>query len=300
MNGNRERFKIWFGFFIVSTVWGSTWLAIKIGVERIPPFLAAAVRFVIASAILYAIIRFRGLVITRTPDAKKLYLAMGILSFSIPFALVYWAEQYIPSGLASILFAAFPFWVAIFSHVMLRNEPVDGFKLAGIVMGFAGILIIFWGDFTLDNSLAAIGMGAMVFSTVLQAYCLILIKRLGHAISPYVMNFVGMAMGAGCLMALSLATERWEGITWDAAALLSILYLALIGSVVTFVTYYCLLKRIQAVYLSLTSLINPIVAVLLGALVLDETLGASVSAGAGLVLVGIVVANGRNLVRGRA
>jgi drug/metabolite transporter (DMT)-like permease len=288
-----EKLKIWFGFFIISTVWGSTWLAIKIGITAIPPFLAAGVRFVIASFVLYVIIRVRGLKIVMTPDAKKLYVAMGVLSFTIPFALVYWGEQYIPTGLSSILFAAYPFWVALFSHFFLRSEPIDGFKAAGIVMGFLGILLIFWGDFDVDNPRAALGMGAMVCSTILQAYTLIVVKKLGQPISPFVMNFCGMVMASVALVLLSALTEGWGEIRWTLPAAGSVVYLAIVGSVVTFVTYYWLLKRIQAVYLSLTSFINPIVAVVLGAVVLDETLGGSVAAGAAMVLAGILLANGK-------
>lgn len=291
MNG--EKLKIWLGFFIISTVWGSTWLAIKIGVTFIPPFLAAGIRFVIAAMVLYAIIRIRGLHIATTPDAKKLYFVMGLLTFFISFALVYWGEQHIPSALGSILFASFPFWVALFAHVLLPGERIDMFKGAGIVMGFLGIVLIFWGDFDVGRPLALLGMIAMVLSTILQAYVLIVVKKLGHAISPIVMNFAGMTMGAAGLLLLSALTEQWVGVPWNVPALLSILYLALMGSVLTFVTYYWLLKRVQAVYLSLTTFINPIVAVILGAMVLGESLGASMAAGAAMVLAGILAANGK-------
>jgi drug/metabolite transporter (DMT)-like permease len=290
-----EKLKIWLGFFIISTVWGSTWLAIKIGVTLLPPFFAAGIRFVIASIVLYAIIRIRGLRVVVTPDAKKLYLVMGLLTFFISFGLVYWAEQHIPSGLGSILFASFPFWVALFAHFLLKNEPIDGFKGAGIVMGFLGIVLIFWGDFDIGNPLAGLGMAAMVISTVLQAYVLIVVKRLGHAISPIVMNFCGMATGATGLMLVSALTEGWADIRWNLPAALSILYLALMGSVLTFVTYYWLVKRVQTVYLSLTTFINPIVAVILGAVVLNESVGASLAVGAAMVLAGILVANGKGL-----
>jgi drug/metabolite transporter (DMT)-like permease len=290
-----ERLNIWLGFFIISTVWGSTWLAIKIGVTFIPPFLAAGIRFVIASTVLYAIIRFRGLKVVTTPDAKKVYLAMGVLTFFISFALVYWAEQHIPSALGSILFASFPFWVALFAHFLLPGERIDGFKGAGIALGFLGIVLIFWGDFDVGQPLAVLGMAAMVLSTILQAYVLIVVKRLGQSISPIVMNFAGMTMGSAGLLLLSALTEKWVGIPWNPSAVLSILYLAIMGSVLTFVTYYWLLKRVQAVYLSLTTFINPIVAVILGALVLDESLGASMAVGAALVLAGILAANGKGI-----
>ena len=288
-----ERLKVILGLLVISTVWGSTWLVIKLGLEELPPFFGAGMRFMIAIVFLFGFIRARRLTIHWTTDAKKLYLAMGLLSFSIPFALVYWAEQYISSGLGSILFAVYPFWVAIFSHLFLKSEPMDRYKVAGITLGFLGITTIFWSDLDVANPRAALGMGAMVASTILQAYMLILIKRYGQPISPFVMNFVGMSIGGPVLLLLSYLTESWGGITWSGKAAGSILYLALVGSVLAFGTYYWLLKRIEAVYLSLTSLVNPIVAVVLGSVVLGEQLGISVAAGAALVLLGILVANGK-------
>ena len=136
---NSERLRIWLAFLTSCLVWGSTWLAIKIGLDGVPPLLGAGLRFLFASAILYAIVRLTHTRIPRTPDAKRVYAVLAILSYTIPFAFVYWSEQYIPTGLARILFAAFPFWVGIFSHFMLEREPLNRFKVAGIAIGFAGM-----------------------------------------------------------------------------------------------------------------------------------------------------------------
>ena len=125
----KERVRIWAAFAIVCTVWGSTWMTIKIGLETIPPFFSAGVRFVIAAVLLFLIIRLRGISLPFDRNAWRVYLALGIPGYTIPFALVYWGQQYIPSALSSILFAAFPFWVAIFSHSLLTNEKLDLSKI---------------------------------------------------------------------------------------------------------------------------------------------------------------------------
>jgi drug/metabolite transporter (DMT)-like permease len=109
------------------------------------------------------------------------------------------------------------------------------------------------------------------------------------------MNFVGMAMGGALLLLLSLALESGKPVTWSVSGVTSLLYLSLVGSVLTFVAYYWLLKRIEAVYLSLSSFINPLVAVAVGAAVLGERLPASVFTGAALVLFGMLIANGKVL-----
>lgn len=290
---NSERIRIWLSYLTACLVWGSTWLAIKVGLEGVPPLLGAGLRFLLASVILYAIIRAARIDIPRTPDAKHIYAILAVLSYTIPFAFVYWSEQYIPTGLASILFAAFPFWVGIFSHLMLDHERLNAFKVAGIIIGFVGIVIIFAEDLRLEDSNAFIAMLMMLASPIMQAYCLVLVKKIGQPISPFAFTCVGMFFSSIALLLLSLALEAYDTVVWSTETVGSILYLATIGSVVVFVAYYWLLKRVQAVYLSLISFITPIIAVALGALVLDEKLHPNVFLGAAFVLVGLLVANGR-------
>lgn len=290
-----DRILIWLGFIIVSTVWGSTWLAIKIGLRTMPPFFAAGLRFVVASVVLYGIVRMRRLPIPFTPDALRVYFALGILSFAIPFALAYWGQQFIPSALGSILFCAFPLWVAVFSHLLLANERLDFFKAIGTLLGFVGILIVFSPDLDVPDSAGIPGMAAILLSATMQAYALVITKKHGQEINTFSMTFVGMAMAAVFLLSLGFLFEPISSVTWSGEAIGSILYLAVIGSVLTFVSYYWLLKRIDAVYLSLTSFINPIIAVILGVLLLDERLASTVLAGATLVLTGILVSNGKVL-----
>lgn len=291
----RERTLVWSGLAAISFIWGSTWLAIKIGLGSVPPFLGVGIRFLLAAAILHVIIRLRKVEIPLTRDAKVLYVVLIVISYSLPFGLVYWAEQHIPSGLASILFAGYPFWVGVFSQLFLPGERMNLFKLAGIVTGFAGLMIIFSQDIHWTDTEGFLGMGAILISTIMQAGTTIVVKRLGQNMSPFAMNYVGMLFGGLLLFVFGMSTESFADIRWDAAAIGSIVYLAVFGSVVAFVTYYWLLKRIQAVYLSLTTFVNPIIAVLLGAIVLGETLEMTVYIGAALVLTGILVANGKYL-----
>jgi len=288
-----ERVRIWIAFFVVCTVWGSTWLAIKIGLETVPPLLAAGIRFVIASSLLAVIVKVRGIPVPRDPDALRVYLTLGILSFFLPFGLVYWGQQYIPSGLSSILFAAYPGWVALFSHFALSAERMDGFKASGVTLGALGLVVIFSRDVHWSGTEGLLGMSAVMISTVLQAVSLVIIKKYGQPVSPFSMNLVGMTLGAALLLVSSLAFEDPTSAVFTLPAVASILYLAIIGSVLTFGSYFWLLKRTEAVYLSLTSFVNPIIAVVLGAIILGETLAPTVLLGATLVLLGILAANGR-------
>lgn len=292
---NTERARVWTGFVIVSWVWGSTWLAIKIGLHSVPPMIGAGMRFLIASAILFIIVKVRKIEVPLSPNFRRLYLTLIFFSYAIPYGVVYWCQQFIPSGLSSILFGAYPLWVALISHFMLTNERLDTFKVAGIILGFIGVFVIFSKDAHWTDAKGFIGMAGILSTTLMQAFALVMIKKYAQPVSPFALNLVGMSV-AGVLLFLSgLVVESIGRVVWDAAAIGSILYLAVIGSVVAFVSYHWLLKRVEAVYLSLVSFINPIIAVLLGAIVLDETLAAGVFIGASLVLVGILIANGRQL-----
>jgi drug/metabolite transporter (DMT)-like permease len=292
---NTERIMVWVAFAIISTVWGTTWLAIRIGLETVPPFLSAGIRCLAAAVILYGIVRVRGDAVPMTASAWKVYLSLGVLTIGVPFALIYWGQQYIPTGLSSILFGSFPFCVAILSHLMLRDEPMTLSKAVAIVLGFAGVVIIYYAESAIADPRAFLGMSAVLVSVLLQALALVLIKKHGEPVSPHSMNFVGMAMGGTMVLLLSLAVEGERTVVWTMPAITSLVYLTIVGSVVTFVAYYWLLKKIDAVYVSLSSFINPIVAVVLGAVALGERLPGSVFTGAACVMAGLLVANGKGL-----
>jgi drug/metabolite transporter (DMT)-like permease len=289
-----ERIRIYIAFATACLVWGSTWLAIKVGLSGVPPFLGAGLRFFIASIILYVIVKARRIEIPMTSDAKKIYVVLIVLSYTIPFAFVYWAEQYIPTGLASILFAGYPFWVAICSQIMLKDELLNVFKVSGIVLGFIGLLVIFAGDVHIADSRALAAMLMIIANAIMQAYSLVLVKKIGQPISPFAFNAVSMFYSGVALIGLSFALEPHDNIVWNAASVGSILYLSTIGSVVVFVAYFWLLKRVQAVFISLISFVTPIVAIILGAIVLGEKLDPNVFVGAALVLAGLLVANGKS------
>ncbi len=282
------------GFAIISVIWGSTWLVIKIGLESIPPFYGVALRFTVATAVLWAVVRARKEKLLLTREAISLYLSLALLSFSIPFALVYWSEQYIPSGLASILFAAYPFVVAVGSHLFLPSERLTGYKVAGIGLGFLGVLVIFWSDLSLGAASAA-GMGGILVSTILQGSSLVIVKRLHRNISPTVMTLGGMIFGTVVMYLIAFALEDLSSLRFDARGIASIVYLGTFGSVVTFVIYYWLLHHVEAVYLSLVSFVTPVLAVILGAVVLDESFSSRVIVGSGLILLGILISNGREV-----
>ena len=291
-----EKVLIGAGFVLISIIWGSTWLAIKIGLESIPPFYGVAIRFTFASLLLFIIMKVRGERIPFDRASVYLYVTLAVLSFSFPFALVYWGEQYIASGLASILFAVYPFVVAIGSHLFLQNEKLNPYKVFGIALGFIGIIIIFWSDIRIGDS-STMGMAAVLGSTLMQGASLVMVKRKSHSmnINPTTLSLGGMLFGIVIMYGIAFLFEDTSAIHFDGKGIGTILYLGSFGTVVTFVVYYWLLKRVEAVYLSLVSLVTPVLAVILGTLLLGEALEQQVFSGASLVLAGILIANGKDL-----
>jgi drug/metabolite transporter (DMT)-like permease len=170
-------------------------------------------------------------------------------------------------------------------------------KISGIVLGFFGIFAIYSNDIHISSPNAAWGMAAVLASAVLQAYSVIVIKKHGHTIHPFAITFVPMLMSAVLLLAASAVMEDFSNVDFTARAILAIFYLGIFGSVATFVSYFWLLKRVEAVILSLTSFITPIIAVVLGVVVLGERLSPGTFIGALFVLGGIAVSNYAELVK---
>ncbi len=260
-----------------------------------PPMLGASLRFLLASLFLLGMIEFRQIQFAKDQTFWKLGLLMGLSSFGIPLALVYWGTQYIPTGLASVLFATHPFAVALFSYLMLSTERLNRAKLVGIILCFVGIYVIFSSEFSFHGLLGIEGMVAIILGSTLQAFTLVAVKKYGGPYNTMSLNYVGMVIGGVLLAGMSFLLENHDAVVFNTGAILSLIYLALFGSVITFVTYFWLLKRVEVVLLSLTAFITPIIAVVAGVIVFDENLGPQMWIGSLMVLIGIVAANSNDL-----
>lgn len=278
------------GFIGICLIWGSTWLAIKEGLESVPPFMGAALRFIVAAFLLRLVMWQQGERPPRTASYWRLMVETGLLSSAIPFGLVYWGQGQISSGLSAILFATFPFFVAISARLRIPGDRLTSTGVVGIVLGFGGVVSIFWSELFTDEA-APMGMAAVVLSAALQAYALITIRlKAGHLHSA-MLTYGNMVVGAIVLAAASLLLEDPSTARFDARAVISVLYLAAFGTVVTFVIYYWLVKHMHPVLLALTAFITPILAVALGSVARAERLGGEVLLGATLVLLGVLAAN---------
>lgn len=218
----------------------------------------------------------------------RLYYFMGIFSFILPFGFVYWGEQYIPSGLASVLFAVYPFFVALFTRLFIPDEKIGGIKILGMVIGFTGIVIIFSQNIMAIGLDYFLGMVAVLLSGMLQSTIAVSIKKYGQHLHALSMNLIPMAIAGIGMLLIGFLFENTSSLKFDLKAVGSVLYLGIVGSVITF---YWLLKKISIILLSLTAFITPIIALGIGWIFLDETLMTNQIYGSFFVLAGLLTAN---------
>ena len=281
---------VWTLYGCLVLIWSSTWVAIKIGLEDLPPLLGAGIRFGVAGVGLLAIARLMGRPL-RT-DAR-LAAVLALLPFAAAYGLIYWGEQYVPSGLAAVLFGIMPLYSAVLASLLLAGEPLRGRLVAGIAVALAGLALAFGETLELGHSeyalAAAIACAAAPFASAIGN---VAIKRDGGALDAVVLNGWAMLAGGALLLAVSAAAEAWE-VTWSARAVGSIAYLAAIGSAVPFVTLTILLRELPAVTVSYITLLLPFGALAFGAALYDETVTLPAVAGAALVAGGLAVAQWR-------
>jgi drug/metabolite transporter (DMT)-like permease len=286
----RARGRVIGGFALLVLIWGTTWAAIRIGLQGVPPFTGVAVRFTIAGALLLALALAAGVRLGRARHEKSLWLANGVLSFCLSYSIVYWSEQYIPSGLAAVLFATYPLFVAPLAHVLLREERLNARASAGLVLGFAGVAVIFSDDLALlGGEQVRHAALVMLVSPLVSALATVAIKRWGAGVHPFSLSAVPMLFAGVVMGSVAALFERGRPVVFDGRSVGAILYLAVLGSAVTFTVYYWLLARVTATQLALTSYLIPIVALAVGAALFAEPLRPRLLAGSALILAGVVI-----------
>jgi drug/metabolite transporter (DMT)-like permease len=272
-------------------IWGTTWAAIRISLQGIPPIAGVALRFAIAAAVLLALVPVFGVKLGRSRIERRLWLANGMLTFAIPYGVLYWAEQWVPSGLASVLFATYPLMVALIAHVLLAGDRLTLPKAVGVLIGFAGLAVIYSEDFAaLGGERVATAAVILLISPLCAAFGSVIVKRWGEGVHPLSMAAMPMAITAVTMGALAWLTESGREMTFGTAPVLALLYLALLGSALPFTLYFWLLKHQTATAMSLINYAIPLIAVAIGTLFLDEPFTLRMVLGTALVLAGVGVA----------
>jgi drug/metabolite transporter (DMT)-like permease len=272
-------------------IWGTTWSVIRVGLRGIPPLTGVAIRFALAGMVLWGVALLMGLRGERLRAPLWLWTIQGLLTFGVCYGLVYWAEQWVPSGLTALLFATFPLWVAVLSHFFLKGERMRPLGAVGLLVALGGVALLF------SQDLAALGGPRVAFASAVtllaplsSAVAQTAIKRHGKAVHPMTLNAGGMVLCAVVIGALAVAFERDRPMHLDRVSVGALLYLAIFGTVVTFSLYFWLLHHMTATRLSLIAYCIPVVAVVVGALTLGEAVTPHLVAGGVMVIAGSVLA----------
>jgi drug/metabolite transporter (DMT)-like permease len=287
-----QRWKILLAFATIYLVWGSTFLAIRVGVHEVPPFLFAGMRFFTAGIILYLWMRAQG---TASPTPREWAAAtlLSVLIFVMDYGLLFWAEQRVPSGIAAVMMATIPVFTALAEILLLRTQKLT-FRLAfALLVGLGGVAVLVsrsasFGEGPINTS----GAIALVVAAISWSLAAVLIRKLPLPASKVMSSGAQMLVG-GLLLTLTAALlGEFKGFHIQAIstrAWFALAYLVAAGSIVGFTAYVWLIHHESPTKVGTYAYVNPAVAVILGYFLGGEVLGARTLLGTLLVLVSVVV-----------
>ena len=288
-----------FAFGCVYLFWGSTYVAIRFGVEAINPFVLASTRYLIAGPLMLGLCALRGVPLRQSPRDLWMLAAIGILMLGFGNTALVWAEQYLSSGLSSLLFAVVPIFVALFEYWLPRGEALNGRGWAGISAGFVGLIVLLWpalreGSHGTGHQLA--GSAIAIASAFAWTCGSILSRRAKLRASAFVaagweMLFAGFF---NTLLMFS-AGQSFKGV-WPMQAIWSIGWLVTFGSLVGYTAYIYLLEHVPVAKVSTYAYINPIVAVALGTLLLHERMQPIEYLGMGAIVIAVYLVTSSRLI----
>jgi drug/metabolite transporter (DMT)-like permease len=277
-------------WLILSGIWGSTWLFIKIGLRDLPPVSFAGIRFLIAALVLTVIVVVQRLPVPRKGRDWAFIALTGFLSFTINYGLLFWGEQHISSGLAAVLQATIPLFGLVIAHQLLPDERMTATKVLGVLLGLAGVGVIFSNQMNAGGNLALWGSAAIVVGAFSVALSNVLIKARGGQFDPAVLASGQMIFGLVPLLVIGFIKEgNPMNFHWTRLAVVSLFYLALVGSSLAFMLFYWLVRRMAVTKTMLIALVTPVLAVLVGMGAIGERLTWRMGVGGAGILTGIAM-----------
>jgi drug/metabolite transporter (DMT)-like permease len=279
-----------FVWVLTCLIWSTVWLFIKLGVRDVPPAGFAVYRMAVALVVLVPVTWLQGTPWPRRRSEWALIAGTGFILLGVNYALLNWGIQYISSGLTAVLQAMTPVFGFVFAHLLLRDERMTRWKGVALALGVAGVGIIFWDQMGAGGGRPIRGSAAVIGSAACVAIAYVVMKRRGAGLHPSVITTGQLLAGVVPLAVYSAAVEGNPAtFQWTRTAILSGLYLALLGSVAGAWLNYWLLKRIGATRLLSMGLLEPLVAVLLGAAFLGERLTVRATIGGVCILLAVGV-----------
>jgi drug/metabolite transporter (DMT)-like permease len=286
--------RAYLAWVFVCLVWGTTYLAIRIALETVPPLLMGGMRFMVAGALLITVLKIRG---ERMPAAGSwpALIILGTLLLGFGNGGVVWAEQTVPSGLTAVMVAMSPFWMVGVDALTAHGEPISGRRAAGLIIGFCGIVLLVWPEIRVSDSRRAFLGGVLAAQLACFGWALgsTYSRRRGHtaARDESVLVTAAFEMLFGGLFLMTIGTMRGEAawLTFNGRTAAALVYLIVFGAVGGFTAYAYALKHLPIATVSLYAYVNPVIAVALGTLILKEPFNARLGIAAAIVLVGMAL-----------
>jgi drug/metabolite transporter (DMT)-like permease len=287
-----SRFAVMLAFGLVYLFWGSTYLAIDIAVQSIPPALMCGVRFSIAGVVMLAVCAATGRRIWYSARQIALASVVGILLLMGGNLTLSWAEETVPSGLAALIIAVTPLWFLVLDSVLLGRHRISGRGKAGLALGIVGLFVLFWPELHSDSSMAQRELFpslALLGGSFLWALGSVLSKRWQSGMDVFsATGWQVTAAGAANLL-FAVALGDFSRVTWTVRGVSAMMYLVVCGSWIGYTAYIWLLEHVPTSKVSTYAYVNPVVAVFLGWLVLHERVDRFIAMGSVIVVLSVIL-----------
>lgn len=281
----------WIAFAAVCLIWGTTYLAIKVALETIPPFLMGGIRYVIGGGVLAAWLLARRETLPPPREWPRLAV-LGFLMITLGNGGVVWGEQYLASGLTAVVIATSPFWMVAIDAMLPGADRLTLRQWGGLFIGFCGILLLVWPDLTLGGASGrAVVLGILALQVACIGWSIASAYTRRHAVSRNVLGVAALQMvfGGFFLMLAGTAMGEWQDLTFSPRTTAALVYLTLAGSVIAFAAYSYALRHLPIATVSLYSYVNPVIAVALGTVLLGEPFRVSMLVAAAAIGIGMFV-----------
>ncbi len=284
--------KQWVAFGLLSLIWGSSFLLIKIGLKATDPFTLVFLRVFLGAVILWGVIHWRRINVPATVWLCTAMLLLGLFNNAIPFTLITWGEQTIPSGLAAVLNGSMPLFTAVFAHLVLADEGFTIKKTIGLVLGFGGVLLVVRGGSQEIswNALMAGDLGgqlAVIGASICYAGCTVFVRKFLQEVNPFVLAAMQLT-GASLFMPVGVALWEWPvPFAMKTGPVVAVAVLGVVNTGGAYLLYFYLVREAGATRTSLVTYLIPAIGLIFGIVFLAEPLRIVVVAGLLVILTGV-------------
>ena len=273
-------------YAIISFFWGITWLFLKINVSQMPILWGLSLRFIIAGIVFWFIYFLKNDRVKFTPQIQSIYIVYALFNYTLCYYLTYWGAQYVYSNLGSILYSLSPITLAIIAQFFLPNDKLNQKKIISMIIGFIGTILLLYNGNSFGGEKVFLGIFSILLAIVIGSWPTIYIKKQGIKVDTVHLNAVGLSVAGLIILLMAFIFDKSSFSQINSNHIPSLLFLAIPGTVVTWGIYIWLLNHLPASQLSYVAFFPPIIAIISGWIILDETLSLISLFGAALIILG--------------